>query len=91
MTGDYNGDWQVDTQDYNAWRTAFGTTAAAADGNRNGVVEAADFVIWRKALSSPGAASSAAFGPAAIPEPRSLALGVLGATSATLLRRGIWR
>lgn len=91
MTGDYNGDWRVDIQDYNAWRNSFGTAAVAADGNRDGVVNAADFVIWRKAMSSLAQASNFSFVPTAVPEPTSIALGVLGASSATLFRRGLSR
>ena len=54
MLGDYNNDGIVNANDYEAWRTAFGTTSAAADGNDNGIVDAADYVVWRKALSGSG-------------------------------------
>ena len=50
--GDYDGNGTVGPEDYDAWRAAFGTTGGfpAADGNNDGVVDAADYVIWRKNL-----------------------------------------
>ena len=51
--GDYDRDGDVDTSDYGAWKTAFGSmTQLAADGNEDGVVDAADYVVWRKALNT---------------------------------------
>ena len=51
--GDYDRDGDVDTNDYDAWKTAFGSmTQLAADGNEDGVVDAADYVVWRKALNT---------------------------------------
>jgi len=50
-TGDYDGNGSVGIEDFNLWRSGFGTTIAAgtgADGNRNGVIDGADYVIWRK-------------------------------------------
>jgi glucose/arabinose dehydrogenase len=62
--GDYNFDGQVNNLDYGAWRAAYGTTGPnlAADGNGNGIVDAADYVLWRKYAAAAGAGSS-------IPEP----------------------
>jgi hypothetical protein len=63
--GDYNADGNVDTEDYNLWRSTFGSlNRLAADGNSNGVVDAADFVVWREAL-----ASLASGGLVGVPEP----------------------
>jgi hypothetical protein len=90
MCGDYNGDWRVDANDYNTWRYTFGTAAAAADGNRDGIVDAADFTIWRKALNGLAYGSSSVFVPTAVPEASS-ALGILGASAATFVRRSVWR
>ncbi len=68
--GDYNADGNVDTEDYNLWRSTFGLrNRLAADGNSNGVVDAADFVVWRKALTSPGSG-----GAVGVPEPAALRL-----------------
>lgn len=57
--------------DYDMWRMNFGATVAAgsgADGNGNGVIDAADYVVWRKNLSA-GSGSLAA-----VPEPSGLML-----------------
>jgi hypothetical protein len=51
----------VDQLDYDAWRANVGsTTNVAADGNGNGVVDAADFTIWRDRLTTGGGAAVAA-------------------------------
>ena len=42
-------------------------TAAAADGNGNGIVDLADFVVWRKSMA--GSAAGAVNSPLAVPEP----------------------
>jgi hypothetical protein len=42
-------------------------TSLAADGNRDGKVDVADYVLWRK-----NAAGASAAGAGAVPEPTSL-------------------
>jgi hypothetical protein len=74
VQGDYNGDQIVNAEDYNTWRSGFGSTVTAgtgADGNGNGVVDAADYVIWRKNTT----AGSGSF--ANVPEPNALVLLVV--------------
>jgi hypothetical protein len=72
--GDYNGDGQVNANDFAAWRNAFGsTTDPSADGNRDGTVDAGDYLIWRKNRTSMGAGSTVT-GLAIVPEPAVLAL-----------------
>jgi hypothetical protein len=70
---DYNIDGKVAQNDYPAWRSAFGQTSLDykfADGNHNGVVDAADYVIWRHA--SEMVASGA--GLSLVPEPSTALL-----------------
>ena len=54
LTGDYDGDGDVDAFDYTTWRQTFGNAVApagsSADGNRNGVIDAADYTVWRDNL-----------------------------------------
>jgi len=71
IPGDINRDGVVSLADYEAWRSAFGTTGAglAADLNGNGVVDASDYVIWRKYLGTSVLAAGTA---AAIPEPQTI-------------------
>ena len=67
VPGDYSGNGTVGNEDYNLWRTNFGSkTSLAADGNANKIVDAADYIIWRNNRTS-GAA-------AAVPEPAALLL-----------------
>ena len=52
LPGDYNGDSEVDGDDYSVWRSTFGamadvTAGLPADGNRDGTVDAADYTFWR--------------------------------------------
>ncbi len=50
---DYNLDGTVDDLDRNLWATTFGSTLdLRADGNGNGIVDAADFTIWREAYDN---------------------------------------
>jgi len=47
-TGDYNADGIVDLDDYQIWKTNYGSTInLAADGNNDNRVDAADYVVWR--------------------------------------------
>lgn len=50
LTGDFDGDGAVFTYDFDFFQRTFGqhvTPGTAADGNGNGVVDAADYVVWR--------------------------------------------
>ncbi|MEN0110310.1 MAG: dockerin type I domain-containing protein, partial [Planctomycetota bacterium] len=81
LPGDYNGDDQVNAQDYTLWQVTFGsTTILAADGNGDGVVDAADYSVWRDASDAQSAAA------AAIPEPAATVLAALAAAR-LLMRR----
>jgi hypothetical protein len=79
IPGDYNYDSVVDDLDYDTWKAAFGTTVPIdglwADGNADGVVDEDDYTVWRDNVTPPGAGSISP----AVPEPTSLALGLLAA------------
>ncbi len=88
ITGDYDQDGDVDVQDYNRWRMTFGQTSQPnflpSDGNRNGVVDAADYVIWRKAATAAGSGGSLGN----VPEPSAMLLVItLGGVALFVLRR----
>ncbi len=77
--GDYDFDGDVDTFDYNKWRSEYGTTSFKSDGNNDGQVDAADYVVWRKHLPPSGSGSTSE--AAAVPEPSTLVLLAIGAIS----------
>jgi Glycosyl hydrolase family 99 len=89
--GDYNGDGDVDVDDYGLLREAFGTEAivvgSGSDGNYDGIINAADYIVWRKNM---GAGAVGADLPAiAIPEPTGGAL--VGFAAMTLCCRHMAR
>lgn len=70
-SGDYNDDEAVGLADYSFWRAHYGETQAGqanpdiphpADGNNNGLVDAADYTTWRYFEDSIGAWSSSPHG-----------------------------
>jgi hypothetical protein len=66
LTGDYDGNGSVGVEDYSQWQATYGSDSVLiADGNGDGIVDAADYVIWRHHLAAGGAAS----GHFAVPEP----------------------
>ena len=72
----------MDDADFLVWQRTFGsTTLAEADGNGNGVVDAADLAIWRDTYGTVASTSTIA----SIPEPGTLGMALLGGF--LLLRR----
>lgn len=48
LTADYDGDLDVDLDDYGVFASTFGSAVdLRADGNNDGVVNAADYSVWR--------------------------------------------
>jgi prepilin-type N-terminal cleavage/methylation domain-containing protein len=90
MLGDYDGNEQIEMADYSKWMMDVGSAASpagtGADGNGNGIVDAADYVVWRKLFSSAGGGGSTA----AVPEPRSwlAAIGIVLLGAGGLRRNG---
>ena len=80
LTGDYNGDGEVDAADYTTWRDTLGDSVLndgdGADGNENGVVDPLDYNVW---VTNYGNSSSSSSAAAAVPEPSSLILLSLAA------------
>lgn len=78
ITGDFNGDGNVDGTDLGFWEQNFGTLAGATraegDANADGDVDGRDFLSWQRQKSG---APAAVIG-APVPEPTTLALLLLG-------------
>jgi len=73
LAGDYDRDGDVDTDDYEVWRLAFGGSAnQTADGNRDGIIDMADFAIWRDNLGETSGVTTGAL--TAVPEQSSAGL-----------------
>ncbi len=81
VPGDYDHDEDADGADFLVWQRTLGSNLQlAADGNGNGVVDGGDLAIWRGGF---GAATSSY---AAVPEPMSLVIAVVGAGAILGLR-----
>ena len=80
--GDYNLDGSVDQTDLEAWASEYGVTGFSfADGNKDGVVDAADYALLRDLLDAAGAST------VSTPEPGAATLVLLSGT-ALAARRG---
>jgi beta-glucanase (GH16 family) len=86
LVGDYNQDGTVNSADYAVWRSTLGQSGIglAADGSGNGTVDTADYTMW---ASNFGATASGAGASAAVPEPASMVLAVIGLTALVLRQR----
>jgi len=87
-TGDYNGNHIVDAADYVVWRKTQGQTGvplgSGADGNANGTIEIGDFNYWRARFGN--VIESGLGAGAAVPEPSTFTLALLGLISFQRLR-----
>jgi sugar lactone lactonase YvrE len=86
LVGNYNGiDIATDQLDYDKWKADYGKLVAkgnGADGNGNGIVDAADYTVWRDNLGHGGAV----MGASGVPEPGSVTLLMLGGMLAVAAR-----
>jgi hypothetical protein len=83
---DFNGDGNVDGQDFLVWQRGFGLTGQTnndnGDADGNGIVNADDLTLWRSGFGSAVAAAGA------VPEPSSALLAAFVGGVATLVGRG---
>ncbi len=90
VPGDYNGNQVVDAADYTIFRDTLGsTTDLRANGDNTGAsagrIDQADYTFWRNRFGNTMSAGIAA--SAAVPEPRALAIAILGSLFALLMWR----
>jgi beta-glucanase (GH16 family) len=71
MSGDYNGDNQLDSSDYVVWRRTLGQTGTnlPADGSGNGSVGREDYNVWRQNFGSSSLLAAATVSALSAPEP----------------------
>ncbi|QDT70676.1 Mannan endo-1,4-beta-mannosidase [Planctomycetes bacterium MalM25] len=78
LSGDFDGDGDVDPDDLAVWRDHYGLqTSTPADANNDGRVDAADYTVWRDAYAQTSVA---------VPEPSAWLLALIGLSRLT--RRG---
>jgi autotransporter-associated beta strand protein len=84
----FDGDGDVDGNDFLIWQRGFGGpgTASQGDANADGQVNDVDFGIWKNQFGTTGLAAPAV---GAVPEPTAVAM-LLGAAGAALLGRRRW-
>lgn len=81
LPGDYDGSGVVDAADYSVWRDTLGQTVAngsTADGNRDGVISEDDYSVWRMHFGETAIGNTASFSEAAVPEPATCVLLLVG-------------
>jgi hypothetical protein len=75
VPGDFNGDQEVDGEDFSIWQMNFPTASEAllgdGDADGDGDVDGADFVVWQTNFSTP------ALGVTPVPEPSAAILATL--------------
>jgi T5SS/PEP-CTERM-associated repeat protein len=86
LSGDYNENGIVDTDDYVVWRKTFGQNVlkfSGADGDGDGMVGDNDYGVWRAHFGE--TSGSGAGASASVPEPVSYALLIVAAAVLTVV------
>lgn len=82
LAGDYNRDGLVDAADYVVWRGTYGTSVMpfeGADGDGSGTIGDEDYPVWMAHFGeTSGPAAGAGASLAAVPEPASFVLALMG-------------
>lgn len=83
VAGDYNGNGVVDAADYVVWRNG---GPLLNEGASIGVTDSADYDFWRAHFGATSGSGSS-LGGAAVPEPCSVGIVMVGLTLAVAIRR----
>jgi hypothetical protein len=85
--GDYDSDGDVDNTDLGLWRSNYGTSNSATDGNMDGIVNAADYILWRENYTGSLGGGSGSLSALAVPEPSLAAVAMAALGLLGLIRR----
>jgi hypothetical protein len=87
IPGDFNNDYVVDSRDYAMWRDNFGQPAGALQNDNTGAeIGTMQYVAWRSNAGIGAGGGSSLAGQAAVPEPASLLISLVGAVAMISLR-----
>ncbi len=83
---DFDGDGDVDGNDFLIWQQGFGTAGGQPQGNADGMgnIDGADLAIWKDQFGTGGAATPAVAG---IPEPAAALMALAAAVGIAAIRR----
>ena len=86
---DFDGDGDVDGDDFLSWQAGFGAAGGLAQGDANGSgnVDGVDFGIWEDQYGTGSGPGS--LGSAAVPEPSSIVILLLGFIALGKLRKSV--
>ena len=92
VPGDYNNNGIVDAADYTVWRDHLGQNSPAYtlpnEASSTGTVDASDYTYWHDHFGTHnGAGAGAGLSSGAVPEPSTMALGLVGAIALGAFRR----
>ena len=86
IPGDYNNNGTVDAADFVVWLKNQGTTNTLPNDPTGGTIGASQYTTWRTHFGQPPGSGSGAVASAAIPEPTTLMLLMLGTSFSCLCR-----
>jgi beta-glucanase (GH16 family) len=80
VPGDYNGDNQIDSADYLAWRKTAGQSGIGlpADGSGNGSIGQEDYEVWRRNFGGSTQLAAATTAALSVPEPSFAVPAIVG-------------
>ena len=91
LAGDYNGNGIVDAADYTMWRNNLGAPAGTLlNDPAGGVIGTAQYAQWKAHFGQNVGAGSGASSLAAVPEPATVVMLILGMLALRLPRRAAW-
>jgi hypothetical protein len=89
LPGDFNANGVVDAADYVAWRNNVGSTTALPNDSIGGTIGTSQYNEWRSHFGQTAGSGEGMSANAAVPEPTTFALLIMGIMSMSAARRAI--